>query len=278
MAEIIHTDDYHGLDVLSQSRLKLLWDDAQLFHELYVGKSRRPSPPTPSMQFGIDVENFLFSSGVDVALVPDSVLQVDKNGKKSKAGQAYKEWFAAQAEGCTVMRQQEYRDFLEPLESIKANIDACPRVKSLIAGGEKKVKILWTYLGAQLKSELDILHDNCIVDIKTAADVDPEGFSRQCANYGYHIQAAAYQLAVEQLTGKLLPFVFVAIANRPSYRVEAYTLSEKFMAAGRERFEEMIIYYQQCVERDEWHSETWGRLNEIDPPAWYEKQMEAWAI
>lgn len=273
MAEIIHTDNYHGLDIPSQSRVKLAWDDPQLCYELYIAKTRKPSPPTPSQQFGIDVERHLFGESLGVIEIPDGVL----NGDGHRKGKNYTEWAASFPGGTRLMKRHEWWEFMEPFLSIAKNIDACPRVKSLLTGGERKVKICWSWLGVELKSELDILHDHCIVDIKTAADVDPEGFSRQCANYGYNVQACAYQLAVEQLTGKLLPFVFVAIANKPSYRVEAYKLSEKFMAAGRERFEEMVIYYQQCVERDEWHSETWNRINEIDPPKWYEAQINDWS-
>lgn len=178
------------------------------------------------------------------------------------------------------MKSPEFKEFMEPFYSIHNNVAECQPVKDLLCGGERKRVILWSYLGVELKSEIDILHEHCIVDLKTCSPdhIDGEGFSRHCVSYGWHIQAASYQLAVEQETGKLLPFVFVAIANKPSYRVETYQLHEDFMQSGRQQFGDMIEFYKDCLERNHWHSETWGQLNIIKAPRWFEAQQQDWSV
>jgi hypothetical protein len=263
---------YHDLPQMSQSKLKCLWNDPQLFAELYIHRTRPLPLPTPAMQFGSDCERYLFDGGFDdVVVIPDVML----NEQGHRKGKAWME-FAAQHAGKRLLKHSEYRELVAPFDNIKANVDACPVVSQLLYGGEKKVPILWSYMGIDMKSEIDVLHEHCIVDLKTCADPSPEGFAKQAANLGYHVQAAAYQIAVEQHTGKLLPFIFVAIANKPSYRVEAYTLSDKFLQLGRQLLGDMVEFYKLCCERDEWRSDTWGRVMEIDPPAYYERAMETW--
>ena len=83
------------------------------------------------------------------------------------------------------------------------------------------------------KCRCDILTGDEIVDIKTTTDADPENFARSISKYGYHIQAAYYQMIVEQHTGHRLPFYFVAVEKSAPNLVGVYELDDDSMEQGR---------------------------------------------
>lgn len=270
--------NYRDIPRPGQSALKMCWNDPQLFHEIYVACTRPEPPPTEAQILGSNVERFLFYEGrqPDVEIIPESAL----NGGKRMDRKGEKNWtdFKKANAGKRLLKQSEYDEETAILQAIKANVDACPEVANLLYGGDRKQVILWNYLGAELKSELDILHPHVIVDLKAMNDVSPQAFSNAAARYGFNIQHAAYQIAAEQHTGKLLPFIFVAVQSAPSHRVEVYQLDEDFVQAGREQLQEMILFYQQRQETGDWHTETWGQLNIIKAPRWFEAQQRDWSL
>lgn len=271
------TTDYRSFGAVGQTDLKKCHEDPLLFYQTSVAHTREPDPPTEQMLFGQDVEDFLLNGKLtQIVVIPTAVLA--KNGARS--GYAWKE-FAAQHEGQRLIKQHELEDRKVVLQQIARNVAAHEKAYSLVMGGgaKKKVPIAWRWNDCDLKSEIDILHPHCIVDIKTTSDNSPAAFSRQVASLGYFIQAAMYQLAVwHEFGGDFLPFVLVAIKNKPSYCVEVYKLSEAAVEEGRRELLNLIHFYKSCQEHNEWQSETWGGIYELDLPKWHTAQMNDWNV
>ena len=68
-------ENYHGNDGISQSGLKLfLKDPLRYWRERVKQPADQRPPPSASMQFGKEVEAFLFEKRVNVVEIPDSAL------------------------------------------------------------------------------------------------------------------------------------------------------------------------------------------------------------
>ena len=90
--------------------------------------------------------------------------------------------------------------------------------------GEKQVIVTAELFGVPWKAKIDVLSDERIVDLKYIKDtqkVYQRGEWKTFVDaYGYDIQGYIYQKAVEQVTGKRLPFYLAVITKEdPSDRM-----------------------------------------------------------
>ena len=92
-------------------------------------------------------------------------------------------------------------------------IERCRRDKMFMeyVGGQHQVIMTGVIAGVPVKVKIDSLHDDKIVDLKTAKDFgssydDELGRVPWFTAYSYELQGAVYQEIVRQNTGKVLPF------------------------------------------------------------------------
>lgn len=275
---------YRAYPAIGQTDLKNCYEDPGLFFQVSVAKTRPQKPSTEAQVFGQDVEDFLFTGKLtDVVEIPSEVLS--SNGARS--GNKWKEW-AENNKGARLLKPAEHAELKGALQIIRRNVAEHEAAWELLQAPRKKVAIAWHYAGLDLKSEIDLLHPESvrsrvhslllgIADLKTACDVRPHKFSAAISTYGLDVQAAAYQIAVEQEFGELLPFDFLVIQNEPSYQVETYRMHEEFLDLGRKKLNMLCDFYRACKENDDWHSETHGRLNWIRPHRYVGQQLEEWS-
>ena len=106
------------------------------------------------------------------------------------------------------------------------------------------------------------------VDIKTTDDASPEGFSKSCANYGYHIQAAFYLEGLTRITGEQHDtFVFIAVEKTPPYGIGVYYASHDFIAKGRELMGKALDIYSECLKTNLWPCYS-AEAKELNLPRW----------
>lgn len=266
-ARLMATDNYRAADGISQSDLKLFRSNPQLFNEYRIGK-REKQPSTKSMEFGSAVDEFLLGSEKqEIFVIPTTVLT--SNGQRRG-----KKW--VEFEAChpgKLLTQEEYDEQQGYLDDIEANIRGHETANALVYG-EGRVcheQIAWEcpYTGMLRKCELDIRHQNKIlVDVKTAKDVTPDGFAQSVENFGYYIQAATYQEAIEELTGAPHVFYFVVIKNSPPYNVETYQLTGAWLEAGDDFNRTWMEKLKEAIAENSWRSSTHGDLCTIERPRW----------
>lgn len=114
-----------------------------------------------------------------------------------------------------------------------------------------------------------------IVDLKTCSDASENGFQKQAAKFDYHIQSALYVDIMEQIEGEKMPWSFIFIAQEKTYPYAygIYEASPQFIAQGRYEYEQLILLYQQCKDKDFWPGyqvfvENKFGIKEISLPAW----------
>lgn len=176
------------------------------------------------------------------------------------------------------------REILTPAEAarIDAVRDAVARseyAKELTSGGQAEVTLLWDTeivpgFVVPCRSRLDYVTPKAIVDLKLTRNASPEAFGRQSWDLGYLGQAAFYSDAYERVTGKRLPFVFLAVENEDPFSVAAYRVTDEQMAAGRDDYVRFLSILSLCRIKNEWPSYATAPMPLVLPP-WAAKQAEA---
>jgi hypothetical protein len=108
--------------------------------------------------------------------------------------------------------------------------------------------------GLACKGRLDFLSRSCpaIVDLKSTNDVSAHRFASTVAKLGYYGQAAFYGDGYETAHGELLPFVFIAVEQKPPHDVAVYTVDADTMYAGQEEYRELLRRVVTCQAADAW--------------------------
>lgn len=263
-AERFESYDYHSSAGLSQSGLKLYERDPELYSQ---GGSIEK---TESMRFGSAVDARILGGEAPAKLIPATAL----NAQGHRKGKAYTDWAATVDNPKEWLTPNDYdrqqRGVDECCQSIR-NSGLAARI--LLEDGENHVRIRWTdkETGLLLRCELDRVNRwnrPAIVDLKTTLDPSAKAFAKQAVNLGYHLQAAWYTEAWLHLTGESLPFLFVAVKNKPSYFVEVHQLSEDFIAIGRRKMRDGLRRFAESSESGNWRTPTSGIVQTVEPPSW----------
>ena len=111
-----------------------------------------------------------------------------------------------------------------------------------------------------------------IVDVKTAADASPDGFSKSIESYSYHQQGAFYIDGVQAagLAPEGARFLFVAQSKKAPYLITVGELRDQDQDIGRARNEKALRIYADCLANDTWPDWT-GPVTEIPQigmPSW----------
>lgn len=232
----IPEDDYFAGPELSVSGAKVLLEaPAKYAHWL-----RTKSPSTRAMIVGSALHTTVLGTGK-----PFTVIEGDGRTKAVKDAKA-----AAEAEGAMVLTGDEGAQ----VERMADAIHTHPLAAAILSQGEAERSIYWIdeQTGVKCRCRVDWLRDNAIVDLKSAATASPDGFGKHAANFGYHIQAAAYQEAVRAATGDLLPFLFLAVEKDEPHLVGVHELPDEAMEAGRRLWRQALTTYAECTATDTW--------------------------
>ncbi len=196
--------------------------------------------------------------------------QVDR---RTREGKAVWDDFVASSYGMSVLTAGE----AEMLEGMRYSILGHGRANQILSSeGDCEVTMLFKHerTGLDLKGRADFIAANgLIVDVKTTEDASPDGFSKSCLSYRYHVQASMYMAGYEAVTGKKPEgFVFICVEKKPPYAVGVYVLDEPSLIAGHIELEEDLEKYKLCKETNLWPSYGNNEIATVGLPYWYFKQ------
>ena len=242
--------EYAEWDAVNQSRLKLI----EVSPKHYQANAR--------------AESHAFNVGMSVhtaVLEPEQYpLEYVIYPGKTRRG---KEWDAFKAANSDkeIVKENEYQHHLEISRAVRNDPVAGP----LLTDGKPEVSILWeTAHGYDCKARIDWLKRDCIVDLKTAASVNPSDFERAAYRYGYHTQASWYRHAVYVATGALLRFKIIVVEKTPPFDVAVYSLSDELLFEGEKRIAKSLAILHECMETDTWPGVSQGKELKLELPAW----------
>ncbi len=266
-------DEYRADGVhVNQSSLKTYADDPELFRQLADGE-RRSDPPGEALLFGLAVEAFVFYGQRDpVVKIPNDVLN-DDGHRKGKVWNLWRDQQQMEHGSDVRLLKSHERDVrggfdYEALPEIRENVRGHSRANHLIESSDKHVRITFEIDGFRCKAELDgVCWDlGIIVDLKTTRKITERGFSSQVEQLRYYLQAFWYQRAVYELTGDWFPMVFVAVHNKPSYRVETFELADDWYLAGEHFALRQLELLGTSLASGKWTTSTHGKIVTLPCP------------
>lgn len=245
----LSNEAYHRGPGLSHSGLKRLRKTPFHYHELARERAVPTTPPTPQMLNGTLTHCALLEPAqFDARYVvgPD----VDKRSKEWKQ-------FTAQVPTCEVITSLQRDAAFRQADALRR----LPDVATLLSSGEPEVSAYWIdpATGVLCKCRPDWVspvgygRGVVLLDVKTASDASPEGFSKAVANYGYHTQADWYCTGYALATGlEVHGMVFAVVESEYPHACAAYMLDDAALLRAREDNREALHTYAHCAAHDEW--------------------------
>lgn len=165
-----------------------------------------------------------------------------------------------------IVSQAEFDRMLGLCQAVQSDPTAAAWFNS---PGDTEVSLAWhdPDTGLLCKARLDkVVPGERIVDLKTT--VDGGKFEKSIVHYGYHRQAAHYQLGWGVLTGERLPFCFVAVESAEPFCVRAAPLSQEAVDVGRRECEALLAGIAEAGRTGVWPG--YDSPSAWVLPSWYE--------
>ena len=248
--------EYHAHPALSKGMLDKLHAAPAKLKAWLDGD--RPDP-TPAMLFGT-----AFHAAV---LEPHLLIEAPKFDKRTTAGKAAAAEFNPPPDSVVVDPITHAK-----VTAMRESVMAHPAARRLLTKGQPEVSVFSRLGNTEVKCRPDWLHnDGIIVDLKSTDDASPAGFSRSCANYRYHVQAAWYLDVCQSQDINAEVFVLIACEKSPPYLVGTYVIDARDLQRGRDEYQRDLDTYRECVETNEWPGYS-NRIEVINLPRWATKE------
>lgn len=274
---IVHDLDestYHSHGALSSTEARLILDSPAKY------RWHKDHPPlvAPSKQYDIGsaVHSKVLGTGYEAVVIPAELLA--SNGAVST--KAAKEFVAdARDRGLIPLKAEEFG----PIDAAAESVLAHPAARALFdQPGDGEVSVFATSPeGVDVRARFDYLPrdftlgapSRVAVDLKTARDASPNGFTKAIAEHGYDVQRAWYVDALQWATGEDAELVFVAVEKEPPYLVAVHQLPAVWTEMGREKAAHARRTYMECVESGKWPGYG-DDVHLLSPPTWLIYQHE----
>lgn len=269
----LRNEAYHAGPGISVSQIKRLKRTPLHMHALTLPRAAPESAPSPQMFNG--------------TLVHCALLERAEFDRRYMVGpevnKLTKEWKAFKAD-CEVQH-------LTPIDQLQRDrafaqadsLAALPECAELMADGVAETSAYWH----DHSDPADPVLCRCrpdwvsfvgrgtsaiLMDVKTAQDASPEGFSKAVAAFGYHQQADWYCKGYEAASGlQVHGMVFVVVESEYPFAAKAHMLSDKALATAAEENAAALALYRACRAAGDWPGYGAG-ISIVDLPPWYSRK------
>lgn len=252
-------EEYHRDDAFSQSQAKVL----AVSPAKYKWQLEHPEDrDTAAFDKGKVAHAMVLGVGTGVDIIPDSFLASNGAATTTKAKQFIAE---IRAMGRVPLKAAEFAEIEAMARALRDHAEAA---ELLSRGGNAEVSMWWDdpRTGIRCRARVDWLTETpggapLNVDYKSTADAGPRAFANSCAEYGYHVQAGAYEQALRLLTGaEEVTTKLIAQEKKPPYFVAVYDFAPWDINIGLDRWFESLERLAWCREHDEWPGYAGGQL------------------
>jgi hypothetical protein len=263
--------EYHRWPGVNFSKLKLFERSPAHAREEML----HPSEPTVAMALGTAVHSAVLEPdrfAAEYVVAPEC-------DRRTKIGKETWAKFEAENPG-TILSEEDS----ETCQGISTAVWAHPVAKELLSSrGSKEVCVVWDDqdTGLRCKARIDVIGSVAgwpvIADLKSVGDgimdATPDGFSKACARYLYHVQAAHYLAGAEALHSHQRKFWHIAVEKSAPYGCAVYELSEGALAQGEQQRRRWLHRMKECEATGNWpgYPQT---VQPIDIPKWAQETLE----
>lgn len=257
-------DAYHAHPALSSTNARRILESPAK----YRWAQTHEQEPKPAFDLGHAVHSKVLGVGAQTVVIPEDVLA----SNRAVSTVAAQEFIAqARADGLIPVKQEVADEVDAMAEAVLAHPTAAillgqfgnPEVSAFAIDPETEL---------ELRARFDFLPAGgdtpVAVDLKTARDASPAGFTRAAAEHGYAIQRGHY-MYVHQLAGdiELDGFVFVAVETTPPYLVGIHRLRSTWETRGVEKAREARLKLRDCLATDTWPGYG-DEIHSLTEPFW----------
>lgn len=265
-------EQYHTGPGISKSHLGVMATCPAIYWQNYVNPERESRKATPAMEVGTAIHAAILEPHVfaDKFIVRPGEWDMRKKDDKAKLAELQE---YAQAEGCTVITEEQYTIAAGCAKAVQQH----PRAARMLAKGsaEQTYYALHQDEGALVKCRFDWEAPGLLdLDVKSCEDASPDGFMRSVMKYHYHAQVAWYQdvraAALDDYT--VVPWWFLAIEKSPPYCIGLYDLEPDLIKAGRLWANEQLRKIVRCRASNVWPD--YGHSPQtLTAPGWMRKRL-----
>ncbi len=158
-------------------------------------------------------------------------------------------------------------------DGVLANDDAA----ELLKAGEPELSVWGTHeaTGQRIKCRADWFRpDGICADLKTCGCSSPEAFAKDCAKFGYDLQAVHYTTTLNSAGLLCNLFAFIAVESEPPYLCQVYELDNRSIQLATRRYEKAMKDLEECKTFDQWPGYA-EPVSTLSLPAWHLRQLEA---
>ena len=257
----IEEEAYHKSIGMSRSSLVHMLRSPQY----YQFKKSEQTEPSKAMLFGSAVHKAFLEPELFVkeyAVAP----KVDKRTTRGKEAWAS---FEHENKGKKLIDQEDFKDIHSMMLALKKH-SYVSKLLGLIKKENIEVSAYTTIEEVLCKSRADMMipEMGMLIDLKTTQDARPHEFQRSVADYMYHVQAAYYLDIFSKATGITFDkFLFICVEKEAPFGVQVYVADPEMIEVGRFEYQNALISYKQCLEKNEWPSYDEKVLN-LALPTW----------
>lgn len=188
--------------------------------------------------------------------------------RRTKAGRAAWVEFQEQNAGKLILPADDIDKLKWMRDAMLSNPDAVALLNADGAVREMAITFNDPITGLPLKVKPDQRMDDRVVDIKTSQSCGPEAFARVAANFGYHRQAALYQLGAELLTGMVQYFFHIVVETTdPPFECAVYQIHPEDLERAVDQNTKLLKQLLACAQSGDWRSPHAKQAQQIRLPA-----------
>jgi len=271
----LEAEDYHARPEWSNSQLKHLPDEPELFHGLYIAKRpewQKEQRESAVMRFGTAGHAWFLEDKKPI-VAPASVLS--KAG--SRAGKAW-ESFEAAHDGDTIVTEAEWA----ALQYAKIRAKADPEIDAYLSTSgmvEHSLFAVDEATGIRCRGRIDKIpefRDGLeILDGKFSGDICEFWVSNQAAKMLYYRQAAIYWDLVTAAYEEPKAFTFLFVRNEPPYDSALWRLFSEDIELGRQENTLALLNLKERLRTGNWYRDGFGDIGYVHLPRWKIKETNA---
>lgn len=199
------------------------------------------------------------------------VIQPKFSGTGMMAAKA--DWRLGIKHDAVILKQEEYDDLQEMINSVLSHQDAC----NILKDGKTEQSGYFRDVDTGIKCRIrpDFLHFGhmALLDVKTTTDVRASEFMKSIWNYRYDFQMAMYVEGIQLITGKPVQYpLMLAIEKKPPFECAMYLCDEAMMTKGLQDFKLATSRLKECIDNAMFESYQ-RKIQPISLPHWALKEF-----